>query len=592
MPTRGRAGGPPAAGWRGLLVLALLAVAGAVEATTVVPVEDEDLVADSTAIVVGRVGAMESRWEPATRRLATDIRVTLDQVLKGDLPATEITIQQPGGQVGTLTGWVLGSPEFEPGEKVLLFLSQDRDGVLRVAHLFQGKFALLRDGETGDEFAVRDERPAGVDLLVPDDDRRPRGRVRVMERTAFERSLRALAARTAHRRHPVPRPAPPATVGALTESQGGFTFLGTPSRWFEPDAGAAVPVRLNSAGLPGAPFQGFEQVRAAYRAWSTVPESSFAYRDAGFTSAGGFARDGVNSVAFNDPRGQIDPPSRCSGTLAIGGYFSTTERRTVNGQVFNRIVEADVVFADGWSGCGIMEDYARVAQIATHELGHALGLGHSSNPDATMYAVARFDGRGAALHDDDRAGLRASYPGTAPPPPPPPATVGLTVVRTGTGSGTVTASPAGIVCGADCSEAYPSGTPVSLSASAASGSKFTGWTGGGCAGTGSTCELTVTTATTVTATFSRPLAAAILQPAGGTVVRGTVAVAVSASGGSGTGYTYTLSVGTRPPFYSGPSPTVQWDTTAVKNGSRTLKAVVRDSTGASVTVKVPVQVAN
>ena len=34
----------------------------------------------------------------------------------------------------------------------------------------------------------------------------------------------------------------------------------------------------------------------------------------------------------------------------------------------------------------------------------------------------------------------------------------LTVLKSGTGSGTVTSSPAGINCGSDCSEAYNPGT--------------------------------------------------------------------------------------------------------------------------------------
>jgi hypothetical protein len=53
----------------------------------------------------------------------------------------------------------------------------------------------------------------------------------------------------------------------------------------------------------------------------------------------------------------------------------------------------------------------------------------------------------------------------------------LEVRRAGTGSGTVVSVPAGISCGADCSHSYPNGTNVTLSASAAPGSRFTGWTG-------------------------------------------------------------------------------------------------------------------
>ncbi|HWP00755.1 MAG TPA: S8 family serine peptidase [Methylococcus sp.] len=53
----------------------------------------------------------------------------------------------------------------------------------------------------------------------------------------------------------------------------------------------------------------------------------------------------------------------------------------------------------------------------------------------------------------------------------------LTLTKTGTGSGTVTSSPAGIACGADCKEAYPVGTVVTLTATPAAGSSFAGWSG-------------------------------------------------------------------------------------------------------------------
>jgi Tol biopolymer transport system component len=76
----------------------------------------------------------------------------------------------------------------------------------------------------------------------------------------------------------------------------------------------------------------------------------------------------------------------------------------------------------------------------------------------------------------------------------------LTVNKTGPGSGTVTSSPAGIICGAVCSYAFTSGTIINLSAPSAPGSYFTGWSDGGCSGTG-TCTLTMDADKSVTARF-------------------------------------------------------------------------------------------
>src|SRR3990172_4783296 len=81
------------------------------------------------------------------------------------------------------------------------------------------------------------------------------------------------------------------------------------------------------------------------------------------------------------------------------------------------------------------------------------------------------------------------------------ATYTFTVTTSGTGSGNVTSSYAGINCGSDCSKAYESGTSVTLTAAAYSGSVFTGW-GDGCSGT-DTCTITINADTSVTANFNK-----------------------------------------------------------------------------------------
>ena len=77
----------------------------------------------------------------------------------------------------------------------------------------------------------------------------------------------------------------------------------------------------------------------------------------------------------------------------------------------------------------------------------------------------------------------------------------LTVNKTGTGDGVVTSDPGGISCGPNCSFAYSTGTPVTLSALPDSTSIFGNWSGA-CSGT-ALCAVTMDTAKTVTANFSR-----------------------------------------------------------------------------------------
>jgi len=78
----------------------------------------------------------------------------------------------------------------------------------------------------------------------------------------------------------------------------------------------------------------------------------------------------------------------------------------------------------------------------------------------------------------------------------------LTVTKAGSGTGTVTSNVGSIDCGETCTDNYD-GTVVTLTATATSPNYFAGWSGtGGCTGT-STCQLTMSAARAVTATFSR-----------------------------------------------------------------------------------------
>lgn len=105
-----------------------------------------------------------------------------------------------------------------------------------------------------------------------------------------------------------------------------------------------------------------------------------------------------------------------------------------------------------------------------------------------------------------------------------PATYALAVRKAGSGSGIVT-SGSDIDCGFRCSGAYEHGSQVTLTATAAAGSSFAGWSGG-CTGT-QDCVVEMTAARAVTATFDGGGADA--QPSAGcgkarTLQNGTVTI--------------------------------------------------------------------
>ena len=91
----------------------------------------------------------------------------------------------------------------------------------------------------------------------------------------------------------------------------------------------------------------------------------------------------------------------------------------------------------------------------------------------------------------------------------PPTNYALTVDNPGPGYGAVMSSDGKILCrrvslipvASNCSATYTSGAIVALTAAPAKGDTFTGWSGGGCSGTGATCSVTMSGSQTVTATF-------------------------------------------------------------------------------------------
>jgi Ca2+-binding RTX toxin-like protein len=98
---------------------------------------------------------------------------------------------------------------------------------------------------------------------------------------------------------------------------------------------------------------------------------------------------------------------------------------------------------------------------------------------------------------------------------------GLTVTKAGGGAGAVTSAPAGIDCGTDCDEAYDQGTTVTLTATPAAGSRFTGWSGDACSGT-ATCVVSMSAAHEVTANFvSRHTLSVLRSGSGSGTVGGT-----------------------------------------------------------------------
>jgi hypothetical protein len=160
-------------------------------------------------------------------------------------------------------------------------------------------------------------------------------------------------------------------------------------------------------GLPESRDVGLQaggEIEVAARAWSTVSCTSYRAGFAG-TTMDAPALDGKNVVYFHDT---IWPAELTPKALA---------QTVLHTDASNDIVDADIHINGKdylWSlqGSGASPD---LRSILTHELGHALGLNHSTTIGATMWATYGGNTAWRSLEKDDRDGVCALYPGTGAP---------------------------------------------------------------------------------------------------------------------------------------------------------------------------------
>ena len=405
-------------------VLLTLLLAVPAVATTIVPLRDGALVDRAELIVEATI---EGSTPVISDRPATDWLIAVDEVLKGELPTSHLVVRLTGGEAPNgLHLRIYGTPAFAPGVRAILFLGSERDGVRRIVEFPQGAF--LTGTSRRRDLAFRDFTQVRV-----------LGNKRIGVRDPFrdaDRFTDWIADRAVgFQRTPdyLVRPRD-SEIRALAQNFTLTTVDGTPLRWFQFDSGGSITWRTYSNGIPGLAGGGANEAQRALQAWNDDPSTPIRLLYAGTSGArlGLTQFDNFNVILWNDPNDEIEGKFDCSqgGTVAKGGPWYSTSPATFGGKSYYRIVEADIIFRDGIEcrNSSPARFSKFIEEVAGHEIGHTLGIGHSSEQenesnfalrDALMYFRAHDDHRGARLTSDDLAALRSLYVASGGPNPGP-----------------------------------------------------------------------------------------------------------------------------------------------------------------------------
>jgi hypothetical protein len=357
------------------VLLVLLAASPAV-AATLVGLGGSRLIRAAEAAVVGRVVEIGSRGD----RIETLVGLVVEEVLRGTEVPPLLWVRLPGGVRGERARVVAGAPRVRLGDRVLVLLARTAGGWLSPLGLGRGWYRL-------------EERHARRVVA---------GAARVVAREAGTRrraSLARLRARLAEGGRGIAVGAAAAETAARLTPPGGVTpapaYGLLHARWFEPDSGAPVGFVVDARGD---------------RRLGPLPALEAVELRMDLVSRPGRAPGARSVILFNDPYGELPVPRRCRGILAVGGFEADVGgAATIDGVRFARITAGEVTVANGFGRCRFWRR-VNLAEVMTHELGHALGLGHSEVPEAAMFPRAHLDGRGATLAADDAEALAALYP--------------------------------------------------------------------------------------------------------------------------------------------------------------------------------------
>lgn len=129
-------------------MLCALFIEAPLSATVVLPADFIEVVRGSGTIVHGRVVDVRSVLVGPARTIESIVTVEVVQSLKG-APGASVSFRVPGGRVGRYRRVMVGAPQFEPGNEVVVFLRGQAPAMPSLFGLNQGVYRVTRDASAG-----------------------------------------------------------------------------------------------------------------------------------------------------------------------------------------------------------------------------------------------------------------------------------------------------------------------------------------------------------------------------------------------------------------------------------------------------------
>jgi hypothetical protein len=128
--------------------IGICSMAVSLGATVLIPIGFDDLIRESHVILHGTVISVRPEWRAGRRGIESIVTVRVEGRLKGTA-GDEVSFRTPGGRMGRYRSILVGAPELQLGDEVVLFLAAQGSG-LRVVGLNQGVFRIV-GGTSGEK---------------------------------------------------------------------------------------------------------------------------------------------------------------------------------------------------------------------------------------------------------------------------------------------------------------------------------------------------------------------------------------------------------------------------------------------------------